>query len=125
MLSIYAKTITFCIFFTVFNVKNLCFQTSLKNKMSLHCESWGVTKLVRLLLLYCKGIEVSCVLFHFYVAVIIFFSYAKAAFCLEELMMANPHNHLYCQQYAEVSILLKNQLCLNTYSVFFFLLLKQ
>uniref|UniRef100_A0A8V0XQN4 ER membrane protein complex subunit 2 n=1 Tax=Gallus gallus TaxID=9031 RepID=A0A8V0XQN4_CHICK len=28
--------------------------------------------------------------------------YAKAAFCLEELMMANPHNHLYCQQYAEV-----------------------
>ncbi|KAF5915227.1 hypothetical protein HPG69_011691 [Diceros bicornis minor] len=29
--------------------------------------------------------------------------YAKAAFCLEELMMTNPHNHLYCQQYAEVS----------------------
>ncbi|XP_004697735.2 ER membrane protein complex subunit 2 [Echinops telfairi] len=28
--------------------------------------------------------------------------YAKAAFCLEELMMTNPHNHLYCQQYAEV-----------------------
>ncbi|KAM7317030.1 hypothetical protein ACRRTK_023332 [Alexandromys fortis] len=28
--------------------------------------------------------------------------YAKAAFCLEELMMSNPHNHLYCQQYAEV-----------------------
>ncbi|KAJ7416211.1 ER membrane protein complex subunit 2 [Willisornis vidua] len=27
--------------------------------------------------------------------------YAKAAFCLEELMMTNPHNHLYCQQYAE------------------------
>ncbi|KAK2095399.1 hypothetical protein P7K49_026815 [Saguinus oedipus] len=30
------------------------------------------------------------------------FCYAKAAFCLEELMMINPHNHLYCQQYAEV-----------------------
>uniref|UniRef100_A0A8B9K8D1 ER membrane protein complex subunit 2 n=1 Tax=Astyanax mexicanus TaxID=7994 RepID=A0A8B9K8D1_ASTMX len=30
------------------------------------------------------------------------FSYAKAAFCLEELMMTNPHNHLYCEQYAEV-----------------------
>uniref|UniRef100_A0A8C1CZW6 ER membrane protein complex subunit 2 n=1 Tax=Cyprinus carpio carpio TaxID=630221 RepID=A0A8C1CZW6_CYPCA len=29
-------------------------------------------------------------------------SYAKAAFCLEELMMTNPHNHLYCEQYAEV-----------------------
>ncbi|EMP30678.1 Tetratricopeptide repeat protein 35 [Chelonia mydas] len=29
-------------------------------------------------------------------------SYAKAAFCLEELMMTNPHNHLYCQQFAEV-----------------------
>ncbi|XP_075776332.1 ER membrane protein complex subunit 2 isoform X2 [Pelodiscus sinensis] len=28
--------------------------------------------------------------------------YAKAAFCLEELMMTNPHNHLYCQQFAEV-----------------------
>uniref|UniRef100_A0A8D0NPZ1 ER membrane protein complex subunit 2 n=2 Tax=Sus scrofa TaxID=9823 RepID=A0A8D0NPZ1_PIG len=25
-----------------------------------------------------------------------------SAFCLEELMMTNPHNHLYCQQYAEV-----------------------
>uniref|UniRef100_A0A8C7NKM6 ER membrane protein complex subunit 2 n=1 Tax=Oncorhynchus mykiss TaxID=8022 RepID=A0A8C7NKM6_ONCMY len=29
-------------------------------------------------------------------------SYGKAAFCLEELMMTNPHNHLYCEQYAEV-----------------------
>uniref|UniRef100_A0A4W3IM16 ER membrane protein complex subunit 2 n=1 Tax=Callorhinchus milii TaxID=7868 RepID=A0A4W3IM16_CALMI len=28
--------------------------------------------------------------------------YGKAAFCLEELMMTNPHNHLYCQNYAEV-----------------------
>ncbi|XP_041046407.1 ER membrane protein complex subunit 2 isoform X4 [Carcharodon carcharias] len=28
--------------------------------------------------------------------------YGKAAFCLEELMMTNPHNHLYCQHYAEV-----------------------
>ncbi|XP_069777088.1 ER membrane protein complex subunit 2 isoform X3 [Narcine bancroftii] len=28
--------------------------------------------------------------------------YGKAAFCLEELMMTNPHNHLYCQLYAEV-----------------------
>lgn len=32
-----------------------------------------------------------------------FHSYGKAAFCLEELMMTNPHNHLYCEQYAEVS----------------------
>ena len=30
-------------------------------------------------------------------------SYGKAAFCLEELMMSNPHNHLYCEQYAEVT----------------------
>ncbi|XP_053571261.1 ER membrane protein complex subunit 2 isoform X2 [Bombina bombina] len=29
--------------------------------------------------------------------------YAKAAFCLEELIMTNPHNHLYCQQFAESS----------------------
>ncbi|XP_075868782.1 ER membrane protein complex subunit 2 isoform X3 [Nelusetta ayraudi] len=28
--------------------------------------------------------------------------YGKAAFCLEELMMTNPHNHLYCEQYGEV-----------------------
>ncbi|XP_048385399.1 ER membrane protein complex subunit 2 isoform X1 [Stegostoma tigrinum] len=28
--------------------------------------------------------------------------YGKAAFCLEELMMTNPHNHLYSQHYAEV-----------------------
>uniref|UniRef100_H2N2F6 ER membrane protein complex subunit 2 n=1 Tax=Oryzias latipes TaxID=8090 RepID=H2N2F6_ORYLA len=27
---------------------------------------------------------------------------SSAAFCLEELMMTNPHNHLYCEQYAEV-----------------------
>uniref|UniRef100_A0A8C6KHB3 ER membrane protein complex subunit 2 n=1 Tax=Nothobranchius furzeri TaxID=105023 RepID=A0A8C6KHB3_NOTFU len=27
---------------------------------------------------------------------------AIPAFCLEELMMTNPHNHLYCEQYAEV-----------------------
>lgn len=33
------------------------------------------------------------------------FSYAKAAFCLEELMMTNPHNHLYCEQYAEVPVI--------------------
>lgn len=32
-------------------------------------------------------------------------SYAKAAFCLEELMMTNPHNHLYCEQYAEVQFI--------------------
>uniref|UniRef100_A0A8C4QJB3 ER membrane protein complex subunit 2 n=1 Tax=Eptatretus burgeri TaxID=7764 RepID=A0A8C4QJB3_EPTBU len=28
--------------------------------------------------------------------------YSKAAFCLEEVMMAYPYNHLYCQKYAEV-----------------------
>ncbi|KAL4218389.1 ER membrane complex subunit 2 [Mactra antiquata] len=28
--------------------------------------------------------------------------YTKAAFCLEELIMSNPHNHLYHQKYAEV-----------------------
>lgn len=27
---------------------------------------------------------------------------AKAAFCLEQFMMMNPHNHLHCQQYAEI-----------------------
>ena len=29
--------------------------------------------------------------------------YTKAAFCLEELIMSNPHNHLYHQKYADVN----------------------
>ena len=29
--------------------------------------------------------------------------YANAAFCIEELIMSNPHNHLYHQKYADVS----------------------
>ena len=29
--------------------------------------------------------------------------YANASFCLEELIMSNPHNHLYHQKYADVS----------------------
>ena len=28
--------------------------------------------------------------------------YEKAAFCMEELLMSNPHNHLFHQRYAEV-----------------------
>ena len=28
--------------------------------------------------------------------------YSKAAFCCEELILANPHNHLYYQRYAEI-----------------------
>ncbi|CAD5118556.1 DgyrCDS7244 [Dimorphilus gyrociliatus] len=28
--------------------------------------------------------------------------YAKAAFCMEELLLSNPHNHLYYQKYAEI-----------------------
>ena len=28
--------------------------------------------------------------------------YEKAAFCVEELIMSNPHNHLYHQKFAEV-----------------------
>lgn len=30
--------------------------------------------------------------------------YTKAAFCMEELIMSNPHNHLYHQKFAEVCI---------------------
>ncbi|XP_033640668.1 ER membrane protein complex subunit 2-like [Asterias rubens] len=29
-------------------------------------------------------------------------NYGKAAFCFEELIMSNPHNHLYHQRYAEI-----------------------
>lgn len=28
--------------------------------------------------------------------------YARAAFCMEELLLSNPHNHLYYQKYAEI-----------------------
>ena len=28
--------------------------------------------------------------------------YSKACFCMEELIMSNPHNHLFHQRYAEV-----------------------
>lgn len=28
--------------------------------------------------------------------------YAKAAFCMEELILHNPHNHLIYQRYAEI-----------------------
>ncbi|XP_074656469.1 ER membrane protein complex subunit 2-B-like [Tubulanus polymorphus] len=28
--------------------------------------------------------------------------YSKAAFCMEEVLMSNPHNHLYHQRYAEI-----------------------
>ncbi|UYV78641.1 EMC2 [Cordylochernes scorpioides] len=28
--------------------------------------------------------------------------WSKAGFCMEELIMSNPHNHLYLQQYAEI-----------------------
>ncbi|XP_067118789.1 ER membrane protein complex subunit 2-B-like [Centruroides vittatus] len=28
--------------------------------------------------------------------------YSKAAFCMEELILSNPHNHLYHQRYAEI-----------------------
>ena len=32
-------------------------------------------------------------------------SYEKAAFCLEELLLVNPHHHLHHQRFAEVSTL--------------------
>lgn len=35
---------------------------------------------------------------------LLFQDYSKAAFCMEELIMSNPHNHLYHQKYAEVCI---------------------
>jgi hypothetical protein len=28
--------------------------------------------------------------------------YGKAAFCMEELILHNPHNHLFHQRYAEI-----------------------
>lgn len=32
------------------------------------------------------------------------YRYEKAAFCLEELVLSNPHHHLYHQRYAEVGV---------------------
>lgn len=44
--------------------------------------------------------------------------YTKAAFCIEELIMSNPHNHLYHQKLAEVCIFPVKQkssnICLST-----------
>ena len=28
--------------------------------------------------------------------------FSKASFCMEELIMSNPHNHLYITRYAEI-----------------------
>ena len=33
--------------------------------------------------------------------------YTKAAFCLEELILMHPHNHVYNQRYADVFLLIK------------------
>ena len=35
--------------------------------------------------------------------------YTKAAFCMEECIMGNPHNHAYYQKYAEVGVTGNNQ----------------
>ena len=32
------------------------------------------------------------------------FDFAKAAFCMEELIVLNPNNHLYHLKYADVSV---------------------
>jgi len=34
--------------------------------------------------------------------------YARASFCMEELIMSNPHNHLFHQKYAEIQYTLGN-----------------
>ena len=34
-----------------------------------------------------------------------FCRFSKAAFCMEELIISNPHNHLFYQKYAEVNYL--------------------
>lgn len=31
------------------------------------------------------------------------YDYSNASFCMEELIMSNPHNHLFHQKYADVS----------------------
>ena len=41
--------------------------------------------------------------------------YKKAAFCMEELILSNPHNHVFMSKYAEVS-LVDRFLCRNSYS---------
>ncbi|RWS10315.1 ER membrane protein complex subunit 2-like protein [Dinothrombium tinctorium] len=35
--------------------------------------------------------------------------YSKAAFCMEELILTNPHNHLYHQKYAEIQYTINTQ----------------
>ena len=33
--------------------------------------------------------------------------YSKACYCMEELIMSNPHNHLFYQKFAEVRNIMK------------------
>ena len=33
--------------------------------------------------------------------------YSKACYCMEELIMSNPHNHLFYQEFAEVRNIMK------------------
>ena len=35
--------------------------------------------------------------------------YSKACYCMEELIMSNPHNHLFYQKFAEVRNIMKNK----------------
>ena len=41
--------------------------------------------------------------------------YSKACYCMEELIMSNPHNHLFYQKFAEVRNIMKKKIphCLN------------
>jgi hypothetical protein len=35
--------------------------------------------------------------------------YSKACYCMEELIMSNPHNHLFYQKFAEVRNIMKKK----------------
>uniref|UniRef100_A0A4W4GCB9 ER membrane protein complex subunit 2 n=1 Tax=Electrophorus electricus TaxID=8005 RepID=A0A4W4GCB9_ELEEL len=73
-----------------------------KRKISILRAQGRNTDAIRELNEYLEQCVCAVCLFIYSVLFLCSFSYAKAAFCLEELMMTNPHNHLYCEQYAEV-----------------------
>jgi hypothetical protein len=39
--------------------------------------------------------------------------YSKACYCMEELIMSNPHNHLFYQKFAEVRNIMKKNTTLS------------
>ena len=52
----------------------------------------------------CTYHKISNKSFCVFTVLLVIYRYGKATFCLEELILSNPHHHLYHQRLAEVII---------------------